>query len=169
MTQISSEILVENGDEPPRTTALNSRGLDALGIGCVKLGRNAGNDEGRWVSCGRQKQRRRAGESCSRDRGRQGSVGGRGRGPRYDDPNCVKRVKRVVVNFNNRKHLPIAILIPASQLDCFFSFPLAPHHPSAPMSLPRVFFDVATHADRDADRDGHDDADAQHHQQQLGR
>ena len=100
-------------------------------LGVLNWGGMRGTMGGRWVSCGRQKQRRRAGESCGRDRGRQGSVGGRGRGPRYDEPNCVKRVKRVVVNFNNRKHLPIAILIPASQLDCFFSFPLAPHHPSA--------------------------------------
>lgn len=35
--QISCKILVENDDGPPRTTALNSRGLDALGIGRVKL------------------------------------------------------------------------------------------------------------------------------------
>ena len=43
---ISCEFLVENDDEPPRTTALNSRGLDTLGIGQVQLAGTGESDGG---------------------------------------------------------------------------------------------------------------------------
>lgn len=67
MTKLAVRSLVEKVDEPPSMTALNSRGLDALGIGPVKLAWSAGERLGeRWGSCRRQKRRRASGGELGR-------------------------------------------------------------------------------------------------------